>query len=131
MSHFTKVQTVIRDQELLEETLRQLNYQFQTGERLHIQSYQTRSKYGQIVINTGSNYDIGFQLQADQTFTVYADWWGVQRNTAIREEEFVNAVNRTYAHLAIKKQALEQGLIIEEEIVLPNGEIELVVCEPY
>ena len=31
----------------------------------------------------------------------------------------------------VKQQVLEQGLIIEQEKILPNGEIELVVCERY
>ena len=36
MSHFTTVKTVIRDQETLRETLQQLHYNFQVGERLPI-----------------------------------------------------------------------------------------------
>jgi len=130
MSHFTRVQTVIRDQILLEEALRQLDYEFQSGEHLPIHGLDN-IKHGQVVIETGSHYDIGYQRQADQTYSICADWWGVQRNTKIRQEEFVEAVNRTYAHLIIKRQVLEQGLIIEEEKILPNGEIELVVCERF
>jgi hypothetical protein len=131
MSHFTRVQTVIRDQVVLEDTLRQLHYQYQVGERLPIRGYQNNTEYGQVVIDTGSRYDIGFQRQADQTFAVCADWWGVQGNTSIRQETFTQELNRTYAHLTVKQQVLEQGLIIEEEKVLPNGEIELVVCERF
>ena len=131
MSHFTRVQTVIRDQVVLEDTLRQLHYQYQVGERLPIRGYQGNTEYGQVVINTGSPYDIGFQRQTDQTFALCTDWWGVQGNTPIRQETFTQEINRTYAHLAVKRQVLEQGLIIEEEKVLPNGEIELVVCERF
>lgn len=60
-----------------------------------------------------------------------ADWWGVQGNTALREQAFLQDLNRTYAHLAVKRQVLEQGLIIEDEKVLASGEIELVVCERF
>jgi hypothetical protein len=38
-------------------------------------------------------------------------------------------VNQAYAHQTVKKQVVRDGLLIEEERVLPNGEIELVVCE--
>ena len=131
MSHFTRVQTVIRDPVMLADTLRQLHYHFQTGERLPIRGYQNNTEYGQVVIDTGSRYDIGFQRQPDQTFNVCADWWGVEGNTSIRQMPFLEQLNRTYAHLAVKQQVLEQGLIIEEEKVLPNGEIELVVCERF
>lgn len=131
MSHFTRVQTVIRDQSLLEEALRQLNYQFQSGESVPVRGYQGNQESAQVVIDTGSAYDIGFQRQADQSFTVCTDWWGVRNKTKLRQESFLQEVNRTYAHLAVKRQVLEQGLIIEEENILPNGEIELVVCERF
>ncbi|MBI5911280.1 MAG: DUF1257 domain-containing protein [Betaproteobacteria bacterium] len=131
MSHFTQVQTVIRDQTLLEETLRQLNYQFQSGERVVIRGYQGNQEFAQVVIDTGGAYDIGFQRQADQSFAVCADWWGVRNKTKLREESFLQELNRTYAHLAVKQQVIKQGLIIEEENILPNGEIELVVCERF
>ena len=131
MSHFTRVKTVIRDQIVLEDTLRQLHYRFQSGERVPIRGYQGNTEYGQVVIDNGSRYDIGYQRQADDSFAVCADWWGVQGNTQLKENTFLEEVNRTYAHLTVKKQVLEQGFIIEEEKILPNGEIELVVCERY
>lgn len=131
MSHFTRLKTVIRDQNILAETLRALNYNIQVGERVPIRSYQARAKNGQIVIDTGSNYDIGFQRQADQSYAICADWWGVERNTDIKQQEFIEQINRTYALLTVKHQALAQGLIIEEEKILPNGEIELVLCEQF
>jgi hypothetical protein len=131
MSHFTRLQTVIRDRVVLEDALRQLHYRFQTGERVPIRGYQDNTEYGQVVTDTGSLYDIGFQRQADQTFNVCADWWGVEGNTSIRQESFLAQLNQRYAHLTVKRQVVEQGLIIEEERVLPSGEIELVVCERF
>lgn len=131
MSHFTRVKTVIRDAVLLQDTLRQLHHRFQAGERVPIRGYQNNTDYGQVVIDTGSKYDIGFQRQSDETYAVYTDWWGVQGNTKLREQSFLQEVNRTYAHLAVKRQVLQEGFIIEEERVLENGEIELVVCERF
>ena len=83
------------------------------------------------MIYTGSKYDIGFQRQADGAFNVCADWWGVQGNTPIREQSFLQQVNQTYAHQTVRKQVPLEGYIIEEERVLENGEIELVVCENF
>ena len=131
MSHFTRVQTVIRDRALLEEALRQMHCQFQSGESVLVRGYQGSQESAQVVIDTGSGYDIGFQRQADQSFAVCTDWWGVRNHTKLREERFLQEVNRSYAHLAVKQQVTRQGLIIEEENVLPNGEIELVVCERF
>jgi len=114
---------------MLEETLRELHHNFRAGERLPIRGYQGNRESAQIVIDTGSEYDIGFQLQSDQSFQVCADWWGVQGNTQIREASFLQELNQTYTRQAVRRQVVEQGLIIEEERVLDNGEIELVVSE--
>ncbi len=42
-----------------------------------------------------------------------------------------SSATRRCSHLAVKQQVIKQGLIIEEENILPNGEIELVVCERF
>ena len=131
MSHFTRVQTVIRDRLLLEDALRQLHYRFQSGERVPIRGYAGNTESGEVVVDTGSQYDIGFQRQGDEGYAVCADWWGVQGSSRIREESFTRQINQTYAHLAVRHQVVQLGLIIEEERVLDNGEIELVVCERF
>lgn len=129
MSHFTRVKTLIRDQVVLEESLRQLHYDFRVGEQLPIRGYLGNRETGQVVVNTGSVYDIGFQRQADHTFQICADWWGVQKDTTIRQATFLQQINQTYAYQVVKKQVVEDGYIIEDERVLENGEIELVVAE--
>ena len=106
MSHFTRVKTVIRDHVLLQDTLRQLHYRFQAGEQVTIRGYQGNTEHGQVVVDTGSQYDIGFQRQADESFAVCADWWGVRTNSALKEESFLQQVNQTYAHLAMLGVAL-------------------------
>ena len=129
MSHFTTIKTVVRDQAVLEDTLRELHYSFQVGESLPIRGYQEANAYGQVVIDTGSEYDIGFQRQQDQSFSVCADWWGVQKDTDIKQEGFLQELNQRYSHIAVKNQVLEHGYLIEEETVLENGEIDLLICE--
>lgn len=131
MSHFTQVKTVIRDREILCDALRKRHYDFQEGENLTIRGYQGNREKGQVVVKTGSEYDIGFQQQQDSSYACCADWWGVQNNTAIKEDTFLKEVNRTYQDISVRRQIREQGLIIEEEHVDENGEITLVVCEPY
>lgn len=131
MSHFTRVKTVIRDRDLLEDTLRQLHYNFRSGESVPIRGLSGTTVSGEVVIDTGCQYDIGFQRHSDGSYVVCADWMVVQGNTPIREHSFTQQLNQTYAHLAVKRQVLQEGLIIEEERVLENGEIELVVSERF
>jgi hypothetical protein len=131
MSHFTKVKTVIRDQEVLEESLRELDYQFRTGEDLTVRGYSGNRETAQVLVDTGSQYDIGFQRQPDENFQVIADWWGVEGNTSLRQESFLDEINRTYAYQTVRREVVEQGYLIEHEKVHENGEIEMVVVEGF
>jgi hypothetical protein len=131
MSHFTRVQTAIRDQALLRDALEVLGFDVEVGDQVRIHGYQGNTETGQVVVSTGSPFDIGFQRRPDGTYQLCADWWGVQTDAQISQEDFVRDLNRTYAHLTVKKQVLEQGLVIEEERVLENGEIELLVSERF
>ena len=54
----------------------------------------------------------------------------MEGKTNIRQTSFLQALNQNYSHLAIQKQALKLGCIIESESVNEKGEIVMVVCEP-
>ena len=86
MSHFQRVRLQIREQEHLTQALRDLHYKFQEGEKLPVRGYAGNKDHAQVVVETGCDYDIGFQQHAD-VFECVADWWGVQRGSKIREEE--------------------------------------------
>ena len=128
MSHFQRIRTQIREQEHLVQALRDLHYQFQEGENLVVRGYSGNRETAQVVVNTGSNYDIGFQRKA-QEYEVVADWWGVQGNSPIRQEAFMQQVNRQYAYNLIRDQAREQNLIVEEEQTMENGDVVIVLSE--
>ena len=128
MSHFQRIRTQIREREHLVQALRDLHYQFQAGENLVVRGYSGNRETAQVVVDTGCNYDIGFQRKAEE-FEVVADWWGVHGNTQIRQETFIQQVNRQYAYNLIRDQAREQNLIIEEEETLENGDIVIILSE--
>ena len=128
MSHFVKIRTQIREQEHLCQALRALHYEFQVGERLNVRGYQGNRETAQVVVNTGSAYDIGFRKQAEE-FEIIADWWGVEKDTPIRQQSFVEQVSQRYSYNVIQEQAKEQYLLVEEEQTLANGDIVLVLTE--
>jgi hypothetical protein len=133
MSHFTKLKTVIRDQAVLCEALRQLHHQFREGENLAVRGYPGATETAQVVVHTGCNYDIGFQRQSDQTFAAVADWdYGIRREAIPRfhKDAFLAEVHQKCAHLAVQEKARELGWIREEERVLANGDIEAVYVQP-
>lgn len=128
MSHFIRIKTQIREREHLTQALRDLHYQFQEGENLVVQGFSDNRETAQVVINTGSKYDIGFRRQADE-YEVVADWWGVELKTPIRQKTFVEQVNRQYAYNLIHEQAREQNLIVEGEQQLENGDVVIILSE--
>jgi hypothetical protein len=128
MSHFQRIRTQIREREHLIAALRDLHYEFQEGEHLEVRGWSGNRETAQVVVNTGSNYDIGFKRQT-QEYEVVADWWGVEGNTQIRQEQFMQQVNRQYAYNLIRDQAREQNLIVEEEQTLENGDVVIILSE--
>ncbi len=133
MSHFTKVKTVIRDREFLCEALRQLHHEFREGENLVVRGYRGGTERADVVVDTGCQYDVGFQRQADQTYAAVADWsYGVHGNATARyrTDTWLAEVHQKCAHLSVRAKVIEMGHLIEEERVLPSGEIEIIICEP-
>jgi len=131
MSHFSTIRTQLRDQVLLTETLAQLGYRYEAGEHLLVNGEQGQKAEAQVLVDVGAgDYQVGFQQASDGTFGVCADWWRIEKRGHLTKQEFMNLVNRTYAHLALRAQARAQGYVVEDEKVLANGEIELVISEP-
>ena len=128
MSHFVNIRTQIREREHLVQALRDLHYQFQEGDKLRVRGWGGKQEQAEIVVNTGSQYDIGFRRQT-QEYEVVADWWGVEGNSRIRQQSFLQEVNRQYSYNLIREQAREQNLIVEDERTLENGDTIIVLSE--
>ena len=128
MSHFVRVRTQIRERERLVAALRDLHYQFQVGENVVVRGFAGGTERAEVVVDTGSKYDIGFRQSAGQ-YEVVADWWGVEGNTRLRQQSFVQDVNRQYAYNVILDQAREQDLLIEEQQTLENGDVVILLSE--
>lgn len=128
MSHFVKIRTQIREREHLVQALRDLHYSFREGENLIVRGFAGNRETAEIVVSTGSEYDIGFQRKASE-YEIVADWWGVEGNTRIRRESFVQEVSRRYSYNLICEQAREQNLVVEEEQTLENGDVVLILSE--
>lgn len=128
MSHFVKIRTQIREREHLVQALRDLHHQFQEGENLPVRGWSGNRERAEVVVDTGSEYDIGFRRQAE-AYELVADWWGVEGHTPIRQQSFIQQVNRQYSYNLIQDQVREQDLIVEEEETLENGDTVIVLSE--
>ena len=129
MSHFTRIQTQIREREGLLNALRDLHYAYRVGESLPVRGYYTEGEKAEIVVDTGSEYDIGF-IRRKEVYEAVADWdWGIERKTSIRQKTFVEQLNRQYAYNNIVHYVEERNLIIEEERTLENGDTVFILAE--
>lgn len=128
MSHFITLRTCIREKDRLLEALHDLNFNFQEGQNLAVSGYAGEQEKAEIVVDTGSNYQIGFRLR-EQEYEVIADWWGVESRTPLRQDQFLSQIGQRYAYRVVLEQAREQYLVVEEEQTLESGDIVLTLSE--
>jgi hypothetical protein len=129
MSHFTRVRTQIREREGLVRALTDLHYRYRVGENLPVRGFLGAGERAEVVVDTGTEYDIGF-VREREAYEAVADWdWGIARKTSIRHSTFVEQLNRQYAYNLVMDQAREDCLIVEEEETLDNGDVVIVLAE--
>jgi hypothetical protein len=128
MSHFVTIRTRIREKERLLEALRDLKFQFQEGQNLTVSGFAGEQAKADVVVDTGSSYQIGFRRR-EQEYEIIADWWGVEKKAAIRQTDFISQISQRYAYRQVLQQAREQYLVVEEEQLLEGGDIVLTLSE--
>ena len=62
MSHFSKIQTSLKDLELIKKSLNDLSVQWEP-EAQTVRGYKEQTTFANLVIKQNNNYDIGFSLE--------------------------------------------------------------------
>ena len=117
MSHFTTVQTKIKDLVLLKRVLKELGFVFEEakeGQLLTVKGYQGRKTKAEMVIHVSQQYDIGVKVTA-KGIQFVADWWGVETTAGITEKEFVQKVTQRYSYYKVLEELRKKGYTLEEE----------------
>lgn len=129
MSHFTKVATKINDLVALRKACEQLgwNYKHNT-EGVEVRGWQGQKMKAEMSIDMGK-YDIGLVQQADGTYTLEADWWGIETSKGVTEAEVVNELNAKYAYQRVVAAVEEQGYQIDTNKVAADGTVKLSVSK--
>ncbi len=120
MSHFTRIKTQLRDVETVKRALGDLGYEVVENGIVH--GYGGQKLDAELVVETGSKYDIGFRREGEQLAMV-ADFWGLH----IDRQRFLNDVSQRYAYLTVCEQAQARGWQIAEEVNQKDGSIRLVM----
>jgi glucose-6-phosphate dehydrogenase assembly protein OpcA len=93
MSHFSTLRTKITDAEVLKQSLRDLGITVKTD--AEIRGYNGQRLRADLVAELDGDYDLGWSRNADGSFDLIADLWGVAKKH--NQTELINAINQKYA----------------------------------
>jgi len=129
MSHFTKCEMKMTNLAALKKALEDLQLSFQTedaGQGVVVRGYRGDTLRAAMSIDMGK-YDIGVIANADGTYDLTADWWGVETTKGVSEAEFKDLLSQKYQYHNVKMACEEKGYAVEEEVNEEDGSIRLVV----
>jgi uncharacterized protein YajQ (UPF0234 family) len=129
MSHFTKCALKMTNLQALKKALEDLQLKFTTaeqGQQVMVRGYRGDKLQATMSIDMG-RYDIGVVENAEGTYDIVADWWGVETTKGVSEEEFKNQLSQKYQYHNVKQACEEKGYAVEEELNEEDGSIRLVV----
>ena len=121
MSHFTTVKTCIRDRECLKMALDDLRLQYEEGD-LWVNNFTGRQERVSLMIPTG-RYGIGFKEEAGE-YQITADWWGVEQEAGLAQEETINHISQRYAYHKLMKEKnklTQKGFLLAKEEVTEDN----------
>jgi len=125
MSHFTKVHTKITDLVCLKQAIADLGYTCEEG-AVEVRGYRGARERADLVIRTGSSYDVGLR-KVGEGYELVADWWGVETGTGIPQDQFVNRLTQRYALHKVTAEAKKQGFTVAEVENQADQTIKVVV----
>ena len=92
MSHFTTVETKIKDLVCLKAALKDLGYAFAESEQgVTVKGYLGQTETAALSIHASKTYDVGVKATATG-YEFVADWWGVETTRGLTQEAFVRAI---------------------------------------
>ena len=126
MSHFSTIQTKIKNKPQLIEALELLQYDVQENQELVITNPDHAEDHPVVHAEIAVSNDIGFRWnETTETYDLYSDHatW----NLDIPPSRFVDKVTQQYARMTVHNQVKELGFEVEEEWEMDDNSIELVV----
>ncbi|WP_024545943.1 DUF1257 domain-containing protein [Picosynechococcus sp. NKBG15041c] len=93
MSHFSTLRTKITDAVVLKTSLQDLGISVNTDTA--VRGYNGQQIQADIVATLEGDYDLGWTRNADGSFDLIADLWGVAKKH--NQTELINSINQKYA----------------------------------
>ena len=122
MSHFSTIQTKIKNKPQLLEALELLQYNVQEDQEL---INPTNHQHEKVKVDVSIGNDIGFRLNSNGEYELVADiqTW----NQPIPPARFIDKVTQQYARMTVHNTVKEMGFQVEEEWEMDDNSIELTV----
>ena len=115
MSHFSTLRTKISDVTILKSSLSDLGIQTQTN--ADVRGYNGQRSRADLVAVLDGEYDLGWSRNADGSYDLIADLWGVAKKH--NQTELINSINQKYAVNKTLAEVKRPGL--------QNANVKLVV----
>ena len=127
MSHFTTVETKIKDLVCLKKALKDLGFAFSEAEAgVSVKGYQGQLETAEISIHASKTYDVGVKATATG-YEFVSDWWGVETTLGLTQEAFVRQVTQRYAYHKVLAEVTAQGYAVETDEVSEDRTISITV----
>jgi len=129
MSHFTKCEMKMTNLAAIKRAIEDLELEANTAEenqQVMVRGWKGAETMAEITINMGK-YDVGVVKNADGTFDLVADWWGIETTRGVTEEEFKNKLNNRYSYNRVVMACEDKGYAVEEETNEEDGTVQLVM----
>jgi hypothetical protein len=129
MSHFTKCELKMTNLAAIKKALADLELSYSEaaqGQDVTVRGYRGDTLKAAMSIDMGK-YDIGVIANAEGTYDLTADWWGVETTKGVSEEEFKHRLSQRYQYHNVKMACEDKGYSVEEELNEEDGSIRLVV----
>jgi len=95
---------------------------------VEVRGWRGQTMKAEMAIDMGK-YDVGVVKQEDGTYSLEADWWGVETTRGLKEEEVVKELNAKYAYQRVVAAVEEQGYTIDQNAVQKDGTVKLTVSK--
>ena len=122
MSHFTSIQTQIKDLASLADACKELGVELVQGGEAR--GFAGNTRKGEAVIRLKGPYDIALNKQSDGNYALATDWW----NGHVEKEvgtNFARLIQLYGVHKTIR-EAKKKGYFASRK-TLPNGAIKLSI----
>ncbi len=125
MSHFTTVETQIKNLVILKKALAKLGFKIKEGVT-HVRGYRNELTEADLVIDTKSSIDIGIK-KTGNVYSFICDWENLETHAGIDQQTFMKKVLKQYAYENVMEQIKKKGYVVDSETTDKQQQIHIRV----